>query len=225
MQICTLTQAHNHTSISPLSFLQARCPFCHPTTSIKVLKSLNVIKFIQIHLTRSVFLWQSFLTGVPPWTQLRDLHCSCRPSGRLCRGHFLPIFPLRRFLQHLSSMPLALWLVDLQLLDGNYSPGDPHMVYGPCQILESSPTMLCHWVLRHTCYMDGDDTHHIGFSEVWILTRAAENRSILFVINLRLKLSLVTVAAEAIFVNLPSKLQMAWNVLRVDQRTILRFLH
>ena len=39
MQICTLTQTHNHASIPPLSFLQAGCPSCHPTNSIKALKA------------------------------------------------------------------------------------------------------------------------------------------------------------------------------------------
>jgi len=39
MQMCTLTQSHNHASTPPLSFLQARCPFCHPTNSVKALKA------------------------------------------------------------------------------------------------------------------------------------------------------------------------------------------
>jgi len=39
VQICTLTQTHNHASISPLSFLQAGCPSCHPTNSVKALKA------------------------------------------------------------------------------------------------------------------------------------------------------------------------------------------
>jgi len=38
MQICTLIQTYNDTSTPPLSFLQARCPSCHPTNSIKALK-------------------------------------------------------------------------------------------------------------------------------------------------------------------------------------------
>ena len=31
MQVCTLLQTDNHTSIPSLSFLQARCPSCRPT--------------------------------------------------------------------------------------------------------------------------------------------------------------------------------------------------
>jgi len=37
MQICTLTQTHNHTR--PLSFLEAGCPSCHPTNGVMALKA------------------------------------------------------------------------------------------------------------------------------------------------------------------------------------------
>jgi len=44
MQICTtLTQTHNHASIPPLSFLQAGCPSCCPTNSIKALNLCLII--------------------------------------------------------------------------------------------------------------------------------------------------------------------------------------
>ena len=39
MQVCTLFQTDNHTSTSPLSFLQAGCPSCRPTNSVKALKA------------------------------------------------------------------------------------------------------------------------------------------------------------------------------------------
>jgi len=38
MQICTSLQTDNHAIIPLLSFLQAGCPSCHPTNSIKALK-------------------------------------------------------------------------------------------------------------------------------------------------------------------------------------------
>ena len=41
MQVCNLLQTDNHTSIPPLSFLQARCPSCHPTNSVKALKAVQ----------------------------------------------------------------------------------------------------------------------------------------------------------------------------------------
>jgi len=39
--ICTSLQTDNHVSTSPLRFLQARCPSCHPIKSIKALKTLT----------------------------------------------------------------------------------------------------------------------------------------------------------------------------------------
>ena len=39
MQVCTLLQTDNHASIPPLSFLQAGCPSCHPSNSVKALKA------------------------------------------------------------------------------------------------------------------------------------------------------------------------------------------
>jgi len=39
MQVCTSLQTDNHASNKPLSFLQARCPSCCPTNSIKALKA------------------------------------------------------------------------------------------------------------------------------------------------------------------------------------------
>jgi len=37
-QVCTLLQTDNHASTPPLSFLQAGCPSCGPTNSVKALK-------------------------------------------------------------------------------------------------------------------------------------------------------------------------------------------
>jgi len=41
MQVCTLLQTDNHASTPPLSFLQAGCPSCHPTNSVKALKGIK----------------------------------------------------------------------------------------------------------------------------------------------------------------------------------------
>jgi len=43
MQVCTSLQTDNHTSTSPLVFLQAVCPSCRPTNSIKALKARHNI--------------------------------------------------------------------------------------------------------------------------------------------------------------------------------------
>jgi len=37
VQVCSSLQTDNHASTPPLSFLQARCPSCHPTNSVKAL--------------------------------------------------------------------------------------------------------------------------------------------------------------------------------------------
>jgi len=39
MQVCTLLQTDNQASTPPLSFLQAGCPSCRPTNSVKALKA------------------------------------------------------------------------------------------------------------------------------------------------------------------------------------------
>jgi len=39
MQVCTSLQTNNHASTPSLSFLQAGCPSCRPTNSVKALKA------------------------------------------------------------------------------------------------------------------------------------------------------------------------------------------
>jgi len=39
MQVSTSLQTDNHASTPPLSSLQAGCPSCHPTNSVKALKA------------------------------------------------------------------------------------------------------------------------------------------------------------------------------------------
>ena len=46
MQVCTSLQTDNHTSTPPLSFLQAGCPSCRPTNSVKALKATADTCFI-----------------------------------------------------------------------------------------------------------------------------------------------------------------------------------
>ena len=40
MQVCISLQTDNHASTTPLNFLQAGCPSCRPTNSVKALKEL-----------------------------------------------------------------------------------------------------------------------------------------------------------------------------------------
>jgi len=46
-QVCISLQTDNHASTSPLSFLQAGCPSCRPTNSVKALK--DYCSVISIH--------------------------------------------------------------------------------------------------------------------------------------------------------------------------------
>ena len=41
MQVCISLQTNNHASTPPLGFLQAGCPSCHPTNSVKALAALG----------------------------------------------------------------------------------------------------------------------------------------------------------------------------------------
>ena len=41
MQVCISLQTDNHASTPPLSYLQAGCPSCRPTNSVKALKAKN----------------------------------------------------------------------------------------------------------------------------------------------------------------------------------------
>jgi len=41
MQVCTSLQTDNHANTSLLSFLQAGCPSCRPTNSVKALKAMG----------------------------------------------------------------------------------------------------------------------------------------------------------------------------------------
>jgi len=43
MQIYSSLQTDNHASSPTLSVLQASCPFCHPTNSVKALKAYNCL--------------------------------------------------------------------------------------------------------------------------------------------------------------------------------------
>jgi len=47
MQVCTSVQTDNHASTPPLSFLQAGCPSCRPTNSVKALKALHATKSLR----------------------------------------------------------------------------------------------------------------------------------------------------------------------------------
>jgi len=64
MQVCTSLQTNNHASTSPLGFLQAGCPSCRPTNSVKALKAirlsqtkLTILAMVDVRLT-TLYVWQ-----------------------------------------------------------------------------------------------------------------------------------------------------------------------
>jgi len=46
MQVCTSLQTDNHSSTPPLSVLQAGCPSCRPTNSVKAQKIFIILIFL-----------------------------------------------------------------------------------------------------------------------------------------------------------------------------------
>jgi len=58
MQVCTLLQTDNHASTLPLCFLQAGCPSCCPTNSVKALKATDAKKAKNL----SLFFFLFFVT-------------------------------------------------------------------------------------------------------------------------------------------------------------------
>jgi len=53
MQVCTSFQTDNHARNPPLSFLQAGCPSCRPTNSVKALRKFIVILVTKTYLVVS----------------------------------------------------------------------------------------------------------------------------------------------------------------------------
>jgi len=92
--ICTLLQTDNHASTSPLTFLKAWCPSCHPTNSVKALKasqsaSLCHLHFLIFFYLRTTGLQCGIITTVFPFSALTLLvgwqegHPACKKRGYL----------------------------------------------------------------------------------------------------------------------------------------------
>ena len=92
MQFCTSLQTDNHTNTPPLSFLQARCPSCHPTNSVKALKVCS------LHNRAYMIWWHRALTTVTYSSActVQDLliccFCQTGPSSLNCM--YLPAYLL-----------------------------------------------------------------------------------------------------------------------------------
>jgi len=66
MQVCTLLETDNHTSTPPLSFLQAGCPSCHPTNSVKALNTniqdIPILRNLQYDLYHTIHAQNKHMT-------------------------------------------------------------------------------------------------------------------------------------------------------------------
>jgi len=71
MQVCISLQADNHASTPPLSFLQAGCPSCRPTNSVKALKALEIV---QHSLSNRFFLCGTMLAQYLLWCVHLSVH-------------------------------------------------------------------------------------------------------------------------------------------------------
>ena len=64
MQICTLLQTDKACKHPTTQFLHARCPSCHPTNSVKVLKAFDEVignnKVLQPYLSLLFWYWLLF---------------------------------------------------------------------------------------------------------------------------------------------------------------------
>jgi len=56
MQVCTMLQTDNHASTHDSVFLQAGCPYCRPTNSVKALKATKRVDTRQEYINATVKL-------------------------------------------------------------------------------------------------------------------------------------------------------------------------
>ena len=85
MQVCTSLQIDNHANTSPLSFLQAGCPSCRPTNSVKALKVVKLSELINYRRKKRVSLGvnSSLMTVTYPSLQHRLEHAAERKSQNI----------------------------------------------------------------------------------------------------------------------------------------------
>ena len=72
MQVCTSLHTDNHASTRPLSFLQAGCPSCGPTNSIKALKAYILVIYVSMCITDEHEVNRNFVLMVFHYTARFD---------------------------------------------------------------------------------------------------------------------------------------------------------
>jgi len=111
MQGCTLLQRDNHASTPPLSFLQAGCPSCHPTNSVKALKANKQ------HKTGALF--PMLVTHTPPYRINKQC---CWQSVDGLSGDHARVVPVSTVQVKFSN----LWLVIVQVVQVDRATFHPH---------------------------------------------------------------------------------------------------
>ena len=87
MQVCTSLQTDNHASTPPLSFLQAGCPSCRPTNSVRALKAYETQQK----------------------TQPYAIHCSMDCRTLYCTSWSLHRMPLHDWLLARNAVIISCW--------------------------------------------------------------------------------------------------------------------
>jgi len=83
MQVCTSHQTDNHASTSLLSFLQAGCPSCSPTNSVKALKATKLSETVW-SLVNMFYTWALYCR----WLQFsKSSAIKCSGMKKLTRDH------------------------------------------------------------------------------------------------------------------------------------------
>jgi len=77
MQVCTALQTDNHASTPPLSFLQAGCPSCRPTNSVKALKDVGIKIEINNQLSNCYCYKNRLINGLLFSKHLKNVDVNC----------------------------------------------------------------------------------------------------------------------------------------------------
>ena len=112
MQVCTSLHTDNHASTPPLCFLQAGCPSCRPTNSVKALKAHCVAEVALNALRRFAccYCYCLTVTGVLAWLSVwSEVQTCIWPSW--CHCHSLSLAPVKSR----SVLPFWYWLTQVIL--------------------------------------------------------------------------------------------------------------
>ena len=100
MKVCMSLQTDNHASTPQLSFLQAGCPSCRPTNSIKALKVNASNNNLLIMMTSQVAIDTKYLCLQHSSLTLVDDSSTYDSITNIFVGHFLTVIHLENFVLH-----------------------------------------------------------------------------------------------------------------------------